>query len=165
MKGADAGAISFKGGSTSSYIEMPQGVLNNLESVTVSSLVKWNGVSEAEWLFALGQDSNKYLFTTPKRNSGDRSARVGLGITSWTNEAGANATTGSLEANEWKLVTSVMSGKDKTLKLYIDGVEVASGSTNDYTLAQINNVNRRSGYIGKSFYSADPYFGGMIADF
>ncbi|HZH62172.1 MAG TPA: immunoglobulin-like domain-containing protein, partial [Metabacillus sp.] len=59
----------------------------------------------------------------------------------------------------------VMSGKDKTLKLYIDGVEVASGSTNGYTLAQINNVIGRSGFIGRSFYSSDPYFGGMIADF
>ncbi|WP_223593681.1 immunoglobulin-like domain-containing protein [Neobacillus bataviensis] len=165
IKGTDAGAVSFKGGSTSSYIEMPQGVLNNLESVTVSSLVNWNGVNEAEWLFALGQDSNKYLFTTPKRNSGDRSARAGLGITSWMNEAGANATTGTLKSNEWKLVTTVVSGAEKTIKLYIDGVEVGSASTNGYTLAQINNVNGRSGFIGRSFYSADPYFGGMIADF
>lgn len=165
IKGTDAGAISFKGGSTSSYIEMPQGVLNNLNSITVSSLVNWKGVNEAEWLFALGQDSNKYLFTTPKRNSGDRSARAGLGITSWMNEAGANATTGPLKSSEWKLITTVMSGVDKTIKLYIDGVEVGSGSTNGYTLAQINNVNGRSGFIGRSFYSADPYFGGMIADF
>lgn len=165
IKGTDAGAIDFKGGSTSSYIEMPQGVLNNLESVTVSSLVNWKGVNEAEWLFAFGQDSNKYLFTTPKRNSGDRSSRAGIGITSWMNEAGANATTGPLKSSEWKLITIVMSGVDKTIKLYIDGVEVGTGSTNGYTLAQINNVNGISGFIGRSFYSADPYFGGMIADF
>ncbi len=165
IKGDGAGVISFKGGSVSSYIEIPQGVLNDLESVTVSSLVHWDGKNEAEWLFALGQDSNKYLFTTPKRNSGDRSARVGLGTTSWENEAGANATTGPLKSHEWKLVTAVMSGPDQTLKLYIDGIEVATGSTNGYTLAQINNVNGRSGYIGRSFYSADPYFGGMVADF
>ncbi|MGQ4667904.1 immunoglobulin-like domain-containing protein [Metabacillus halosaccharovorans] len=165
IKGEEAGVINFKGGSTSSYIEMPQGVLNGLESVTVSSLVNWDGKNEAEWLFALGQDSNKYLFATPKRNSGDRSARVGIATASWSNEAAANATTGSLKSHEWKLVTAVMSGKDKTLKLYVDAVEVASGSTNGYTLAQINNANGRSGFIGRSFYSSDPYFGGMIADF
>ncbi|ULT57335.1 Ig-like domain-containing protein [Neobacillus drentensis] len=165
IKGTDAGVISFKGGSTSSYIEMPKGVLNNLDSITVSSLVNWKGANEAEWLFGLGQDSNKYLFTTPKRNSGDRSARAGLGTTSWMNEAGANATTGSLTPNKWKLITTVVSGADKTIKLYIDGVEVGSGSTNGYTLAQINNLSGISGFIGRSFYSADPYFGGMIADF
>lgn len=165
IKGEEAGVLDFKGGSIDSYIEMPQGVLKGLDSVTVSSLVNWDGKNEAEWIFALGQDSNKYLFTTPKRNSGDRSARVGLGITSWNNEAGANAATGSLKSNEWKLVTAVMSGEDKILKLYIDGVEVATGPTNGYTLAQINNDNGRSGFIGRSFYSSDPHFGGMIADF
>ncbi|KAB7673104.1 immunoglobulin-like domain-containing protein [Bacillus sp. B1-b2] len=165
MKGDAAGALSLKGGTTDSYIELPKGILNNLDSVTVSSLVNWNGKNEAEWLFAFGQDSNKYLFTTPKRNSGDRSARFGMGITSWSNEAGANASTGELASNEWKLVTAVMSEKDETMKLYIDGIEVASSSTNGYTLQQINNINGSSGFIGKSFYSSDPYFGGMVADF
>lgn len=162
---AEAGALSFAGGTTDSYIELPKGVLDGLTDVTISSLVNWKGEREAEWIFALGQDSNKYVFATPKRNSGDRSARAGLGITSWSNEAGANATTGSLAASEWKLVTIVVSGTEQTIKLYIDGVEVGSDSTKGYTLAQINNLTGRSGYIAKSFYSADPYFGGMIADF
>ncbi|MBB3112897.1 hypothetical protein FHS18_004999 [Paenibacillus phyllosphaerae] len=161
----DAGALSFTGGTTDSYVELPKGVLDGLTDVTVSSLVNWKGEREAEWIFALGQDSNKYLFATPKRNSGDRSARAGLGITSWSNEAGANATNGSLASSQWKLVTVVVSGENQTIKLYVDGVEVGSDSTRGYTLSQINNLTGRSGFIGKSFYSADPYFGGMIADF
>lgn len=160
-----AGALNFTGGSTSSYVEIPSGVLRGLTDITVSSLVQWKGGQSAEWIFALGQDSNKYLFVTPKRNSGDGSARLGLGITSWSNEAGANAATGSLKADEWKLVTAVMSETDETLTLYIDGVEVAADSTKGYTLAQIDNGSGRSGYVGRSFYAADPYFGGMIADF
>ncbi|WP_110930153.1 immunoglobulin-like domain-containing protein [Paenibacillus bouchesdurhonensis] len=162
---AEAGTLSFTGGSTSSYIEIPQGVLTGLTDITVSSLVHWKGAHSAEWIFALGQDSNKYLFVTPKRNSGDGSARLGLGITSWNNEAAANAATGSLEADEWKLVTAVMSETEGTLTLYIDGVEVAADSTRGYTLSQINNVGGSSGYVGKSFYEADPYYSGMIADF
>ncbi|MBW5448254.1 hypothetical protein GE107_19595 [Cohnella sp. CFH 77786] len=161
----EAGAFSFAGGSAGSYVEIPQGVLNGLKNVTVSALVNWKGEREAEWIFALGQDQNKYLFATPKRNSGDRSARAGLGITSWNNEAGANASTGPLTAHEWKLVTVVMSGDANTIKLYIDGVEVAADTAKGYTLAQINNSNGRSGFVGKSFYAEDPYFGGMIADF
>lgn len=161
ISGPEAGALSLSGGNVSSYIEIPQGVLNGLTDVTVSSLVNWKGERTAEWLFALGQDSNKYLFMTPKAGSG--SSRAGLGITSWNNEAGADA--GALKSGEWKLVTVVMSGTDQTIKLYIDGVEAASGSSKGYTLAQINNLTGRSGYVGRSFYSADPYFGGMIADF
>ncbi|WP_230193086.1 immunoglobulin-like domain-containing protein [Paenibacillus sp. CECT 9249] len=166
MKSDNAGAISFTGSKDkASYIEIPQGVLDGLTDMTVSALANWNGANEAEWVFAFGQDQNKYIYVTPKRNSGDRSARLGLGITSWTNEAGANASTGSLKSGEWKLVTAVMSGTENTLTLYVDGVEVGSGSANGYTLAQINNNGGRSGFIGKSFYAADPYFGGMIADF
>ena len=33
------------------------------------------------------------------------------------------------------------------------------------TLEQIKNTSGSSGTIGKSFYTADPYFGGLIADF
>ena len=62
-------------------------------------------------------------------------------------------------------VTTVVSGTDGTLTLYIDGVAVASGSTNGMTLEQIKNTSGSSGTIGKSFYTADPYFGGLFADF
>ncbi|MFA9556754.1 immunoglobulin-like domain-containing protein [Evansella sp. AB-rgal1] len=165
INGDNVGAISFEGGTTSSYIRMPQGVLDGLESVTVSSLVNWKGNNAAEWIFALGQDNNKYLFTTPRRNSGNGSARLGLGITSWQNEAGVNASIGSLDSGDWKLVTAVMNGQEETLSLYIDGVEVGTDSTRGYTLEEINNTNGRSGFIGRSFYSADPFFGGMVADF
>ncbi|KAA2301791.1 LamG domain-containing protein, partial [Clostridioides difficile] len=81
----------------------------------------------------------------------------------WNNKS-STSTTG-LKNNEWKVVTTVVSGTDGTLTLYIDGVAVASGSTNGMTLEQIKNTLGSSGYIGKSFYTADPYFGGMIADF
>lgn len=156
------GVINFKGGSTSAYIEIPQGVLDNLENVTVSSLVNWSGNNTVEWLFAFGQDSNKYLYFTPKHNS-DSSARFGIATNGWRNEAAAKA--GTLAANEWKLVTTVFSGQEKTLKLYVDGELVASRSSNDISLRDIKSIEGISGYIGKSFYTGDPYFGGMIADF
>ncbi|RKL65650.1 hypothetical protein CR203_19410 [Salipaludibacillus neizhouensis] len=165
INGENVGAINFEGGNTSSYIEIPEGVFDGLESVTVSTLVNWKGNSQAEWIFALGQDSNKYMFATPSRNSGDNSARLGLGTTSWRNEAAANSIEGAMDSDEWKHVTTVMNGEEETLTLYIDGEEVGSGSTRGYTLEEINNTNGRSGFIGRSFYSGDPYFGGMIADF
>lgn len=167
---SEAGAISFAGGRNDSYIEIPKGVLDGLTEVTVSSLVNWKGQNEAEWIFALGTNNNnatskKYMFITPKKNSGNKNARAGFGITGWSGEAGVDATTGTLQANEWKLVTAVISETDQKITLYIDGIEVGSASTNGYTLAQINNTTGFSGYVAKSFYSEDPYFGGMIADF
>ncbi|RKL65649.1 hydrolase [Salipaludibacillus neizhouensis] len=163
INGGNVGAINFEGGSTSSYIEMPEGVLDDLESVSVSAIVNWKGNQSAEWLYALGQDSDKYTFFTPRNGAGV--ARLGLGITSWRNEANATSSSDALTSGDWKLVTTVIDGEEETLTLYIDGVEKATGSTNGYTLEEINNTNGRSGFIGRSFYSGDPYFGGMIADF
>lgn len=162
LKSDTAGVISFTGGSTSSYIEMPQGILEGLTDVTVSALVNWNGKNGAEWLFALGQNDTHYLYMTPKYNA-DSTARVGIATNGWRNEASTKAP--ALQSGNWKLVTAVMSGTDGKLTLYIDGEVVSSSTAGGFTLDQIKKAAGASGYIGKSFYAGDPYFGGMVADF
>ncbi|WP_433752427.1 immunoglobulin-like domain-containing protein [Paenibacillus amylolyticus] len=160
----DAGVLSFTGGTTNSYVELPPGVLDGLTDMTVSSIVNWSGKNAAEWLYALGRPDNNthYTYFTPRYNANGL-ARLGIATNAWNNES-STSTTG-LKNNEWKVVTTVVSGTDGTLTLYIDGVAVAAGSTNGMTLEQIKNTLGSSGTIGKSFYTADPYFGGLIADF
>lgn len=160
----EAGVLSFIGGRTDSYVELPQGVLDGLTDITVSSIVNWSGKNAAEWLYALGRPNNNthYTYFTPRYNANGL-ARLGIATNAWNNES-STSTTG-LKNNEWKVVTTVVSGTDGTLTIYIDGVAVATGSTNGMTLEQIKNTSGSSGYIGKSFYPADPYFGGLIADF
>ncbi len=162
------GVADFAGGSTDSYIELPQGVLDGLQDVTVSALVNWDGASPAEWLFGLGQNDKYYLYMTPKYNNNNNAssgARVGIATNGWANEKAAIS--GSvLGKNDWKLVTAVMQGgTEGKLTLYVDGQPAATASTGGFTLEQIKRTTGPSGYIGKSFYSADPYFGGMLADF
>nr|WP_154983054.1 immunoglobulin-like domain-containing protein [Paenibacillus xylanexedens] len=160
----DAGVLSFNGGRADSYVELPQGVLDGLTDITVSSIVNWSGKNAAEWLYALGRPNNNthYTYFTPRYNANGL-ARLGIATNAWNNES-STSTTG-LKNNEWKVVTTVVSGKEGTLTIYIDGIAVASGSTNGMTLEQIKNTSGSSGTIGKSFYTADPYFGGLIADF
>ncbi|WP_179232703.1 immunoglobulin-like domain-containing protein [Paenibacillus rigui] len=163
IQGSEAGAIGFTGDkSATSYIQLPEGILNGLTDITVSAMVNWKGTSAAEWLYALGQSDTKYMYFTPKYNA-DSSARFGIATNGWRNEVSAKAST--LASNNWKLITTVLSGTDGTLTLYIDGAVAATGSTNGFTLDQIRNTSGPSGYIGKSMYTADPYFGGMVGDF
>jgi beta-xylosidase len=163
IHGSKGGVISLPGGRTDvSHIEIPEGVLNGLTDVTVSALVNWQGGSSAEWLYALGQSDTRYLYYTPKYNA-DSTARFGIATNGWRNEVSARSATQA--AGDWKLVTTVMSGTNGTLTLYVDGVEVATAATNGFTLNDIRRTGGPSGYIGRSFYSADPYFGGAIADF
>ncbi|SHM97398.1 immunoglobulin-like domain-containing protein [Gracilibacillus kekensis] len=156
----DVGIIELSG--ENAYIEMPQGVLNEQESITVSSLVNWNGENAAEWLYTFGQNDQQYLYFTPRYNA-DASARFGIATDGWRNEVSSK--TDTLASNQWKLVTTVFDGSQGTLELYIDGEFVSSEPAGEFTLADIANPTGPSGYIGQSFYSADPYFKGLIADF
>src|SRR5690606_324059 len=44
----DAGVLSFMGGTSNSYVELPQGVLDEVTDLTVSALVNWSGKAGAE---------------------------------------------------------------------------------------------------------------------
>ena len=162
VRSENTGFLDFEGGSTASYVEIPGGVLDGLTDVTVSILINWKGQAGAEWAFALGRDRNRYLYFTPRYNAGDYSARFGIATNGWQNEV--TARTPTLPANEWKLITGVMSGTEGKLTLYVDGVEVGSAFT-DFTLEDIRNPGGISGYLARSFYAEDPYFGGAIAEF
>ncbi|MHA7965535.1 S-layer homology domain-containing protein [Paenibacillus sp. CAU 1782] len=167
IEAAGNGVAEFAGGASDSYIEIPQGVLDGLQDVTVSSLVSWNSARPAEWVFALGQSNTHYLYLTPKYNNNNNATsgtRAGIATNGWMNEQSAIASS-VLPTNTWKLVTVVVQGQEGKLALYIDGQPAGTGSTGGFTLEQIKRATGPSGYIGKSFYSADPYFGGMIADF
>jgi len=161
---SDAGVLSFTGGTNSTYVEIPNGVLNDVSDITVSTLVNWSGKGAAEWMYALGRPntSTHYLYFTPRYNA-DSSSRFGIATNGWRDEVSAKSS--MLSANEWKLITTVLSQEKGTLTLYVDGVAVASAPTQGMTLDQIKNATGISGYLGRSFYTEDPYFGGMIADF
>ncbi|MDL4840689.1 LamG-like jellyroll fold domain-containing protein, partial [Aquibacillus rhizosphaerae] len=165
VKEDNYGYVSLAGGSSSdsSYVSIPEGVLDKSSEITVSTLVKWDGTNTAEWLYALGQDNSRYLYFTPEYNA-DSSARFGIATDGWRNEVSARQDA-ALAADEWKLVTTIISEVEETLELYIDGERVATGSTEGFTLDDIKNQNGISGYIGRSMYAGDPYFGGDIADF
>ncbi|TXC91339.1 family 43 glycosylhydrolase [Metabacillus litoralis] len=158
----DTKVVNFEGGDTASYIEIPNGVLDGLDSVTVSSLVNWEGSGGAQWLYGLGQDDTHYVYYTPSYIGG-ATDRLGIATDAWRNETFAASP--KLPATEWKLVTTVINGAEEKLETYIDGKLVATGSTNGFTLDDIKNTEGISGFIAKSFYAPDPYFGGMVADF
>ncbi|MDW4911250.1 family 43 glycosylhydrolase, partial [Streptomyces sp. ADMS] len=164
--GVDGGSFKMSGGNSSSsspYVKIPNGVLKDTDSVTVSTYVKWKGGGNFQWLFGLGPDSNKYLFATPSNGGGKLFSAITKAT--WSGEkqmiGGSQLTQG-----EWKHVTVTLDGATETAILYVDGAEAA----------RVNGVTTKpsdlydpakdySGYIGKSMYSPDPYFGGEVDDF
>ncbi|WP_405522138.1 family 43 glycosylhydrolase [Streptomyces canus] len=161
--GVQGGSFKMSGDATGSpYVKIPSGVLRNADSVTVSTYAKWKGGNSFQWLFGLGPDSDRYLFATP--SNGGNSLYSAITKASWSAES--KLTAGSqLTPGEWRHVTVTLDGATGTMVLYVDGVEAAR-TTTTIKPSELYDANKDySGYIGKSLYGADPYFGGEVDDF
>ncbi|GLP65181.1 hypothetical protein TUSST3_18010 [Streptomyces sp. TUS-ST3] len=160
--GVGGGSFKMSGDANSPYVKIPNGVLRNAGSVTVSTYAKWKGGSSFQWLFGLGPDSDKYLFATP--SNGGNSLYSAITKASWSAES--KLTAGSqLTPGEWRHVTVTLDGSTGALVLYVDGVEAARTTTTVKPSELYDAHKDYSGYIGKSLYSADPAFGGEVDDF
>jgi hypothetical protein len=165
--GVDGGSFKMSGGSSSSttspYVRIPNGVLKGADSVTVSTYAKWKGGDNFQWLFGLGPDSDKYLFATPSNGGG----KLFSAITKATWSGEKQMTGGSqLTPGEWQHVTVTVNSATETAILYVDGVEAARATGVTIKPSELYDASKGySGYIGKSLYSPDPYFGGEVDDF
>ncbi|MFI6035093.1 family 43 glycosylhydrolase [Streptomyces sp. NPDC051315] len=162
--GVNGGSFRMSGDSAASpYVKIPNGVLRNAGSVTVSTYAKWQGGSSWQWLFGLGPDSDKYLFASPSNGS----SKLYSAITKASWSAESKLTAGSqLTPGEWRHVTVTLDGATGTMVLYVDGVEAARTTGVTIEPSELYDSTKDfSGYVGRSLYSADPYFGGEVDDF
>ena len=157
--GVQGGSVKLSGGS---YVKIPNGVLKNANSVTVSTYAKWQGGANFQWLFGLGADSDKYLFATP--SNGGSTLYSAITKASWSAESKV-AGNSALTAGKWQHVTVTLDGATGTMILYTDGVEVARTKTTVKPSDLYDAAKDYSGYIGKSMYAADPAFAGEVDDF
>ncbi|MER5216984.1 family 43 glycosylhydrolase [Streptomyces sp. NPDC002838] len=161
--GVDGGSFKMSGGSDSPYVKIPNGVLKGADSVTVSTYAKWKGGDNWQWLFGLGPDSDKYLFASPSNGS----SKLYSAITKASWSAESKLTAGSqLTPGEWRHVTVTLDGARGTAVLYVDGIEAARATGVTTKPSELYDAGKdHSGYIGRSLYAADPYFGGEVDDF
>ncbi|TPQ16937.1 family 43 glycosylhydrolase [Streptomyces sporangiiformans] len=165
--GVDGGSFKMSGGSSSSttspYVRIPNGVLKGADSVTVSTHVKWKGGDNFQWLFGLGPDNNKYLFASPSNGGGKLFSAITKAT--WSGEKQMTAAS-QLTPGEWKHVTVTVDSTAQTAVLYVNGIEAARATGVTIKPSELYDASKGySGYIGKSLYSPDPYFGGEVDDF
>ncbi|WP_290800373.1 LamG-like jellyroll fold domain-containing protein [Herbiconiux sp.] len=167
VEGQESGssAILFPGGAQSSngtYVELPPNLIGSAESVTVSATIELTDNTSAwQWLFGIGTNTQRYLFTTPRNDSGVVRSAV------TTNYGGGEAkVTGSapIPSGKWSTVTVTLDSEAHTLTSYLDGVAIGSATTDVTANELVASGASGSGYIGKSFYN-DPLFAGAIDDF
>ena len=136
------------------YLQLPYEVAAS-DELTITMWVKWGTSSNWQRIFDFGNDTEHYMFLTPL-NSYTNVMRFAIknGGDEQTVDCKQKLTT-----NVWKHVAVVI-GKEKTA-IYIDGVEAASSTGITIRPSDIHPVLN---YIGRSQFTADPFFRGYISD-
>ena len=133
------------------YVSLPAGAG---AAQTVAGWVKWEGGSEWERVFDFGQNDQNYFFLT----ASDSSNLVQCSITTDTTVYNQEIESPSpLPVNQWTYVAVVMDGREGIL--YLNGSAVA---VNNSVNLLPSDIGATQCYLGKSQYSSDPYFYGMM---
>jgi len=144
------------------YLQMPQGISPRLTSYTVSMFVKPRIQSANTFLFTLGNsDSTGYIFFSTT-NAGNN-VKFGATLTNWQGEGGFSVPSPFSTNDDWRHFAFTYDYNTKTVICYVDGVEFHRQG--NVTVAPVNLGNTYQNYIGRSQYSPDAYYKGMVDDF
>lgn len=152
-------AVSLPGGASTAaapHVVIAPGLLpTTTADLTMSAWVRWSGSGSCTWPYTLGSSvTNHVLFTTSCGSRAYGAIRSGT-------EVRATGTAPAAAAR-WTHLAVVVDG-GTSVSTYVDGLRVGHAATT-HTAAAAAGAAAFSGYLGKSFYSADAYFNGVLDD-
>jgi len=155
--GVSQGALKLDG--MRGYVRLPDGILQNIEQVTICTWVYLNQNRTWARIFDFGSGTGINMFLTPQAASNPvlRFAITTSGASGESIFGGRTA----LPTGQWVHVAVVLDGTKATM--YMNGKVVAL-SNNIYTYPWEMGKTTQN-YIGRSQYSSDPYLDGLIDDF
>lgn len=142
--------LNLNGGAN--YVSLPHALAN---ASAFATWVKWNGGGDWQRIFDFGSNTTKYLFLTPRANTGG----MRFAIRNGGAEQQINAPS-ALPTNSWCHVAVSLDGQRGIM--YLNGNPIA---TNLSLTIRPWQLLSRSNYIGESQFPADPMFNGRIDSF
>ncbi len=137
---------------TTNHVFLPHALAN---ASTFATWVKWNGGGDWQRIFDFGTNTSRYLFLTPRANTGV----MRFAIRNGGAEQIINAPT-ALPTNSWVHVAVTLDGQRGIL--YQNGLPIA---TNNGLTIRPWQLLARSNYLGESQFEADPGFNGKLDSF
>jgi hypothetical protein len=170
---AGKGVVVLNGGTTGSYVDLPNKLLSALTNATLEAWVTWGGGNAWQRIFDFGDTTNatpednpangkSYLFLTPSTDV----APAGVMRAVYSLSGGAASAETRLESTDplpqvLTHVALVVDAAGGQLVLYVDGAKVGEQAFAG-DLGSINDVNC---WLGRSQYNADPELTGTFHDF
>lgn len=162
--GQDYTAFVMQGGSpsaTNTYIEMPSGILNGLEDVTISCWTYAEELTSYQRIWDIGSGTTSYMYLLANGyNEGHTGYTSALTNTGWSGEKGPEKGE-NIDIGRWIYTTVTFDGSEKSMSLYEDGKLIDTIAT-DTDLSALQNSTQN--YIGYGQFGND-IFEGKIADF
>lgn len=154
--GKSGNALSLDG--VDDYLSLPAGFVKDLSDFTIATWVYWNSARTWERVFDFGSGTKQYMFLTPRNNNGV--AQFSISTThGWDSQIiSSNA---ALPAGQWVHVAVTLSAGVGTL--YVNGNVVGTNTEMSFAPFRLDGTSQN--WIGRSQWSADPYFKGRIDDF
>jgi arabinan endo-1,5-alpha-L-arabinosidase len=133
------------------YINLPPGIG---AMRTFSAWVKWSGGNDWQRIFDFGVNNNSYAMLTAKANSGNLRFEITPNGSAETRDLDSP---NPLPANVWTHVAVTLDGRQAVM--FVNGQAVAVDSSVNLLPS---DVLGSANYIGRSQFSADPYFKGQM---
>jgi len=148
-------AIQLNG--TNDYLELPIGTLiSSLTSTTVAAWVDFSNTGTGwERVFDLGTGTTNYMCLTPRQGTTGAMTFAIMTTTVAEKRFVAPRTLGT----GWHHVAVVMDSATMKVRVYLDGTVVASDTT---TVLPKDLGKTTQNWLGRSQFTADGYFGGML---
>ncbi|MFV2118769.1 immunoglobulin-like domain-containing protein [Streptomyces sp. Act-28] len=143
------------------HVELPDDLMRNLDSITVSLQVRIAADQPSPYfVWGLGNSSggngDGYLFTT------GNPYRTSIATGNWSTEQTVSAGR-DLARDSWKTLTYTLT--DGTAVLYEDGAEMARRTGVTITPARIGGGATTANHIGRSLYGGDRHLKAQVRDF
>ncbi|MEZ4959932.1 MAG: DNRLRE domain-containing protein, partial [Saprospiraceae bacterium] len=148
-------AINLDG--VNDYVALPSGILNSYNDITIACWVKWDDNTSNDWerIFDFGDNTTRYMYLTPSSSSNT----MRFAITTSSSGGEQYIQTTALTTGQWTHVAITLNGNTGTI--YVNGVAASTGTIS----IDPSSITPTLNYIGRSQWSADPYFDGKIDDF
>ena len=135
------------------YVSLPAGAGN---AQTISGWVKWSGGNAWQRIFDFGQGPNNFFYLTAADNTGYPQCAITPDLAVYNQVIESPV---ALPVNQWVPFAVVVNGREGIL--YLNGTAIAVNNSVNLLPSDLDSTNVN---LGKSEFSADPYFNGRLSD-